>query len=100
MLDAGHLVSRGAVVLGELCFDDHLGIELVGNDEVGCLIETVQTLGTFGLAVADARTRKHVLDGVLDDVADQFADGITMAREGAAEKPFVQQDGIGNTKVG
>ena len=54
MLDTGHLVSRRAVVLSKLRFNDHLGIELVGDHEVGRLVETGQTFGTFGLAIADA----------------------------------------------
>ena len=54
MLDTGHLVSRRAVVLRRLRFNDHLGIELVGGHEVRRLVETGQTFGTFGLAIADA----------------------------------------------
>ena len=94
MLHSGYLVPRGAVVLGELCFDEHLGVELVWNHEIRRLVETWQTLCSLGLAKADTRLRKHFLDRVFEDVAYQLTDRVAMSRKRAAEKTFVKQHGI------
>jgi hypothetical protein len=77
VLDAGDFVAGCAVVLGELGFDDYLGVDLVGSDEVGRPIEAWKALGALGLAVADAGAGEDVFDGVLDDVSDQLADGVS-----------------------
>ena len=94
VLHSGYLVPRGAVILGELRFDEHLGVELVWNREIRRLVETWQTLCSLGLAKTDTRSRKHLLDRILDDVAHQLTDRVAMSRKGAAEKTFIKQHGI------
>ena len=56
-LHAGNLVASRAGVFGDLGLDDDLRVELVGNAEVGSLVETGQPIGTLGLAVQ--RTSTH-----------------------------------------
>src|SRR5262249_14555165 len=58
MLDAGYLVPRRAVVLGDFRFDDHLRVELTRDheiryDEIRGLIKTWKPLRALGLAEAD-----------------------------------------------
>ena len=100
VLDPGNLVPGRTVVFGELGLDDDLGIDLVGDDKVRRLIEAGEPLRAPGLAIADARSNEHVLDGILDDVANQLADGISMSGKRAAEKAFVQEDGVRCAQIG
>lgn len=74
MLDACHFVAGGAVVFRELGFDDHLGIELVGHDEVRCLVEPGHFLGALGLSIADACLCQFFLNGQFERVSNQLAD--------------------------
>lgn len=72
MLDARHFVAGGAVVFRELGFDDHLGIELVGHDEVRCLVEPGDFLSALGLSIADACLCQDFLDRGIHVVADEL----------------------------
>ena len=74
MLNARDLVAGRAVVLGELGLYDDLRVELIGDDEVGCLVEAWQALRSGGLAIADPGTAQDVFDGALDEVPDELAD--------------------------
>ena len=52
--------------------DHDLGIEFVGNDEVGSLVEAGHLLSTLGLASGDARPRENVFDDGFHHVTDQL----------------------------
>ena len=99
VLHAGYLVARRAVIFGEFGFDYDLRVELVGNDEVGRLIESGEPLRSSGLAKADAGAGQYVLDGALDKVSDQLAYGIPVRGKRPAQETFVQQHGIGDAQV-
>ena len=92
VLNARYLIARRAVVFGELRFDDDLWIELVRDHEIGCLVEAGQTLCPPGLAKADAPAGQNVLNGVLDDITDELADGIPMAGKRTAQEALVKQN--------
>ena len=53
VLNACDLVACRAVVLGEFDFDNDLRVELVGDNEVRCLVEAGNALRSAGLAIAD-----------------------------------------------
>lgn len=44
VLNAGHLIPSGAVVFGNLRFNDDLRVKLARNNEIGSLIEPLDTL--------------------------------------------------------
>ena len=73
MLDACDLVAGCTVVFGKFGLDDDLWIEFIGDHEVRCLVEAGQPLSPSGFPKAYTRARQDVLDGVLDNVSDQFA---------------------------
>ncbi len=100
MLHAGNLVPRRAVVLGQLCLDDDLRVEFVRYHKVRRLVEALEALGTPGLAIADAFAAEDVLDGILYDVADQFADGVAMPGEGPTQKTLIEQRRVRHTQIG
>lgn len=99
VLDSRHLVAGRTVVFSELRLDDDVGIEFVRDHEIRRLVESGQSLRPLRLAETDAGSRQLVLDGVFDKVADQFADGIAVARERAPEKAFVEKDGVGDSQM-
>ena len=62
MLNARHLIAGRAVILGDLRFNNDLWIELAGNNEVRCLIETLDSFRALGLAETDACLGKDILN--------------------------------------
>ena len=54
VLDARHLVASGAIVFGDLRFNDDLRIEFVGHDEIRSLIKACNPLCPLCLSEADA----------------------------------------------
>ena len=94
VLDACHLVASRPIVLADLCFDHDLRVELAGDDEIWCLIESGNALGTLGLAEADPNSRKDLLDNELQTVTDQVADRVTVSRKKSSQKTFVNQYSI------
>ena len=74
VLDPRDLVPRGSIVLAELGLDDDLGVQFTGDDEVRCLVEVGDSLCPLRLPEADLCPFQFMLDGVLDQVADDLAD--------------------------
>lgn len=73
MLNPSDLVPCRAVVLGNFGLDDDQRIELVRNDEVGCLIEAGHSFGSLGLAEAYTGMREHTFDRRFQNVSHQLA---------------------------
>ncbi|MHB1538160.1 MAG: hypothetical protein ACYCUM_00635 [Solirubrobacteraceae bacterium] len=68
-LYARDLVARRAVVLGELRLDDHLRV-FRRNEEIGRLHEARHALAIPRRPSIDAMQVEQLLDGVLDEPAD------------------------------
>ena len=73
MLHSGYLVAGGVIVFRNLRLNDNLGIELIGNDEVGRLIKSSHAFGPFRLAEAHICPGEYALDGALKHIPDQLA---------------------------
>ena len=73
MLNAGDFIPGRAVVFGDLGFNDDLRIELIGDDEIRCLVKPFDALGPLGLAIADAVPVQRFFNGVLKNIANQLA---------------------------
>jgi len=54
MLNPCDLVASCAVVFRQLCLDDNFWIEFIGDDEVRCLLKSLDTLGALCFPGADA----------------------------------------------
>jgi hypothetical protein len=74
MLNAGGFVACRAVVFGNLGFDDDLEMELVGDDEIGRLVEARDAFGAFGLSITHSVARENFL-------ANEFAVGVATPGE-------------------
>lgn len=99
MLNPRYFVARRAVVLRQFRLDHNLGIEFIGDDEVGRLLESLDALGALGLPVADAVCVKHFLNRNFHGLPDNVAHGIAVPCEGSTEKAFIEQHGIRDTHI-
>jgi len=88
--NSGCFVSRRAVILGQFGLNDDTGLELVGDDEIRCLIESRKPFGPFRFAESYSSQTKLLLNGRLQAVTDQFTDGVPMAGEWSSEEPLVK----------
>src|SRR5712664_2981479 len=99
MLDARHLVAGRAVVFRQFCLDHNLGIEFIGDDEVGRLLESLDPLGTICFPGADAVLGQHFFNRNLYGLPDNIADGVSMPRKRPSEEAFIEEHGIRDTDV-
>lgn len=97
VLNASHLVPSCAVVFGNLRFNNDLWVKLARNDEIGRLIEPLDTFRPFCFTVTDAGLGQHVLDGRFKAVTDQLADRIAMTGKRPPKKTLLKKHGIGHT---
>ena len=99
-LHARNLVASRAVVFRELGLDQGHRVELIGNDEVRGLVETVDTLGALGLAEADLGSGENVLDRALDQFPDDFTNSIAMAFEPPPKETFGEKHRVPHAQIG
>lgn len=100
MLNTGHLIPCGTVVLGDLCLDHNFRIEFIGHDKVRCLIESRYALSALGLPEAYLGSGENALNRTLQYIPDQFTHRITVTGKWATEESLVQEHRIRNAKVG
>lgn len=72
-LNARYFVARRTVIFSQLGLDKGDRGKFVRNDEVGCLIETWDILGALRFSKTHPGVGKDILDGRLDDLANEFA---------------------------
>jgi len=91
-LDARSLVAGGSVVFGQLGLDDDLGeFGVTWNQEVRRLFEARHLLSVARGAAIDVLLCEQLLDGVLDEFADDVAYAVAVGRVRTAQHPLVQQ---------
>ena len=89
--DTGHFVSRRAVILSHLGFNQRNRRRMVWTEEVGVLLPSFQRFGMLGPEERHSRGNELALNSVFKRTAYKLADGIAMRGKGPPKEPFVQQ---------
>ena len=99
-LNARHFVPRRAVIAGYLGLNEDRGVELIGNEEVRCLVVARDALGPFRFSESNASTCKMLLDSSFHHIAHLLRHRVSMCGERPTKVPFVQQHSVGHLHGG